>query len=70
MTRWATGDNDLSYRCRRQAIAWHFAVRRAAVTGGAKGGPGIWRSSRFGCGRLDVVARHPERWMGDAVLGA
>jgi glycosyltransferase involved in cell wall biosynthesis len=61
-------DNDLSYRL--QAAGYRLAFCREAHSRHR------WREGwtaylaqqyGFGYGRLDLVARHPERWMGDAV---
>jgi cellulose synthase/poly-beta-1,6-N-acetylglucosamine synthase-like glycosyltransferase len=64
-------DNDLSYRL--QAAGYHLAFCRAARSRHR------WREGwigylaqqyGFGYGRLDVVARHPQRFTGDAVSPA
>ena len=64
-------DNDLSYRL--QAAGYRLAFCRTAQSRHK------WRDGwtgylaqqyGFGYGRLDVVARHPERWMGDTVSPA
>lgn len=64
-------DNDLSYRL--QAIGYRLAFCRAARSRhrwreGLKGY--LVQQYGFGYGRLDVVARHPNRYMGDAVSPA
>lgn len=61
-------DNDLSYRL--QAAGYRLAFCRDARSRhrwreGVKGY--LTQQYGFGYGRLDVVARHPRRWTGDAV---
>jgi cellulose synthase/poly-beta-1,6-N-acetylglucosamine synthase-like glycosyltransferase len=64
-------DNDLSYRL--QAAGYRLAFCRDARSRhqwreGVKGY--LVQQYGFGYGRLDVVARHPGRWAGDAVSPA
>jgi hypothetical protein len=64
-------DNDLSYRL--QAAGYRLAFCRNARSRhrwreGLKGY--LVQQYGFGYGRLDVVARHPGRWIGDAVSPA
>jgi cellulose synthase/poly-beta-1,6-N-acetylglucosamine synthase-like glycosyltransferase len=64
-------DNDLSYRL--QAAGYRLAFCRAARSRHRwrEGWSGyLAQQYGFGYGRLDVVARHPQRWMGDAVSPA
>jgi glycosyltransferase involved in cell wall biosynthesis len=61
-------DNDLSYRL--QAAGYRLAFCREAHSRHRwrEGWTGyLAQQYGFGYGRLDLVARHPERWMGDAV---
>ncbi len=62
-------DNDISYRLRATGYRGsRSAARRAACIGGAKGLSGYLRQQYgFGYGRIDLVAKHPRRFSGDAV---
>jgi cellulose synthase/poly-beta-1,6-N-acetylglucosamine synthase-like glycosyltransferase len=64
-------DNDLSYRLQTEGYRLAFCRAARSRHRWREGWTGyLAQQYGFGYGRLDVVARHPERWMGDAVSPA
>jgi hypothetical protein len=64
-------DNDLSYRLQAAGHRLRFCREACSRHRWREGWAGyLAQQYGFGYGRLDVVARHPARWMGDAVSPA
>jgi GT2 family glycosyltransferase len=64
-------DNDASYRLRRHGYRLRFCRDARSVHRWREGARGYLRQQYgFGYGRIDLVAKHPERFRGDSVSPA